>query len=372
MLQPRIWAVAGAIAITLLVAMLAFVPALHRPGLLPVVTATATVSADSMALVEQFERIASLIIEAQNERLDLLERQNKELQERLEELRRPPAGALLRERLAFSFPYSPEKKFPLYVWQLWKYGLNDDRFEADMKEGQARWAWLHPGFVHELFNDDTALAMVRHLYMHVPEVVQTFERLPNVVLRMDYFRYIILLAKGGVYADVDTHPYSPAPNWIPDNVAVLDVGMVVGIGADPRGDPDWRSKHVRRLEFAQHVIQAKRGHPVLREVVAKITEDTLLRLDEELRVDATQGVPHLDVLRWTGAGCWTDVILTYFNDYVQLGVYTKVTWKEFLQLEMPKLVSDVLVFPLGAFSSSEAAEDGLQFATHGKKELWID
>ena len=45
----------------------------------------------------------------------------------------------------------------------------------------------NPGFVHELFNDNTSYATVKHLYNFMPEVIEAYEALPEVVLRKDSF-----------------------------------------------------------------------------------------------------------------------------------------------------------------------------------------
>ena len=53
-------------------------------------------------------------------------------------------------------------------------------------------------------------------------------------------------------------------------------GLVVGIEADP-DRPDWADWYARRIQFCQWTIQLKRGHPMLRELIAKITDITLTR-----------------------------------------------------------------------------------------------
>ena len=41
------------------------------------------------------------------------------------------------------------------------------------------------GFVHELFNDNTSYATVKHLYNYMPEFIEAYEALPKVVLKKD-------------------------------------------------------------------------------------------------------------------------------------------------------------------------------------------
>ncbi|KAM9895340.1 hypothetical protein OXX79_008148, partial [Metschnikowia pulcherrima] len=154
--------------------------------------------------LKKMEKMHSKFYSMQEQRLSQLEKQNEALLEQIRSLKVPPSSMSVREKLLFMVPYETRSKFPAYIWQSWKHGLNDDRFDATYKEGQAQWAFRNPGFVHELFNDDTSYATVKHLYNHMPEVIEAYEALPEVVLKMDFFRYLILFARGGVYADVDT------------------------------------------------------------------------------------------------------------------------------------------------------------------------
>lgn len=322
-------------------------------------------------LADKLEQIADRLVKQQDERISQLEADRKVLEKKIQELRRPPADSTLREKLAFLFPYDQSKKFPAYIWQSWKYGLNDDRFGEKFKEGEMQWAVKNPGFVHELFNDDTSHAIIHYLYVTIPEVIEAYEALPSIVLKMDFFRYLLLLARGGIYADVDTLPLQPVPNWIPENVSPNEIGMIIGIESDP-DTPDWRKTYARRLQFCQWVIQAKPGHPILREVVAKITEITLQKKNnEELVVDN-----NLDILEWTGAGIWTDVVFTYFNDYVQSGIFSKITWKDFTKLTVPKLMSDILVLPITSFSpgigtmGAQDEDHPLAYVKHYFENIW--
>lgn len=332
--------------------------------------------------LKKIEKMQRDFVNSQNDRLRALETQNELLLEQVRELRVPGNSMLLREKLMYMVPYDTRAKFPAYIWQLWKHGLNDDRFDPTFREGQAQWAVRNPGFVHELFNDDTAYATIKHLYRHVPEVVAAYEAMPEVILKMDFFRYLILFAKGGVYADVDTFPLQPVPNWIPENVSPTELGLIVAVGLDSTS-ANWRQQSHRRLEFGNFVIQSKPGHPVLRETIAHITDRTLNDLktatDGDLAAAHLQGSPQQNMLtisRWTGSGVWTDTVLKYLNDYVQSSVYQAVTWKEFHNLDTPKLVGDVLVLPLKSFASEHEIpkdnkiSDPLAFVKHYSAGIW--
>lgn len=331
-------------------------------------------------LLNKIDKLNKKYFTKQEERLLKLEKQNKQLLQELKSLKTPNPSASIREKLIYLYPYDPHSKFPAYVWQTWKHGLNDERFDEKFRQGESQWAWKNPGFVHELFNDDTAHTFIKYLYQQIPEIIEVYESLPEVILRMDFFRYLVLYAKGGVYADIDTFPLQPIPNWTPENVSPNEIGMIVAVGSDSNS-PDWKQESARRLEFGQFVVQSKPGHPILREIIASIVEVTKRKQarlvdNEKLRLTGSSNQRSLDISKWTGCGLWTDIILKYLNDYIQSGIFQIVSWKDFHELEIPKLVSDILVLPVKSFASDiEIPKDGkiedpLAFVKHYAGKIW--
>ncbi|CCF33465.1 glycosyltransferase sugar-binding region containing DXD domain, partial [Colletotrichum higginsianum] len=180
----------------------------------------------------------------------------------------------LYDKLAYQYPYDPETRFPAYIWQTWKWTPADEEF--NFREQEASWSEQHPGFVHEVITDKVAVNLLRLLYASVPEVLKAYDALPLAVLKADFFRYLILLARGGIYSDIDTFAIRSALEWIPERIPRESVGLVIGIEADP-DRPDWKDWYSRRIQFCQWTIQSKPGHPVLREIVVRITEEALKR-----------------------------------------------------------------------------------------------
>lgn len=320
-------------------------------------------------LMQQFEQLANEIRRKQEEQSKQYEKQRLKLEKQIQELQQIPEKATLREKLVYAFRYDTKSKFPAYIWQV------KANFESDLEDildRERNWDDKNPGFVHEITNEDMAETLVRHFYSGIPEVVEAYLALPSTVLKVDFFKYLVLLARGGVFADMDTNPLQPVPNWIPEEIEPHKIGIIVGIEHDATS-PDWRSRYVRRLQFGTWIIQAKPGHPIIREVVAKITEVTLQRKKEgALNVNLRND---LNIMSWTGSGLWTDVIFTYFNDYMRSGILRKVTWKEFHELKEPKLLSDVLVFPQFSFNAPDEVKNDdpnkpLYFTTHKGRKSW--
>lgn len=288
------------------------------------------------------------------------------------------AALPLRQRLAYHFPYDQTSKFPGYIWQTWKTAASDAGFPEEYRPMEASWTDQHPDFVHEVLTDENARYVLRHLYSAVPDVIAAYEALPRPVLKADFFRYLILLARGGIYTDIDTFAIRPTVDWVPDHVPRSAFGLVIGIEADP-DRPDWADWYSRRIQFCQWTIQAKPGHPVLREIVAAITEKTL----ERKTVGTLNHDEVHEVVEFTGPAVWTDIIFDYFNDpeYFEMSAAAiatveaarkqgkggkdgfagragdlehvtneTITWRDFTGMEKARKVGDVVVLPITGFS----------------------
>lgn len=256
----------------------------------------------------------------------------------------------LRERLGYHFAYDIESRFPAYIWQTWKTAPGAGAFEARLRPFEASWSGKNPGFVHEVITDEAAPHLINYLYGSVPEVVEAYDAMPLPVLKADFFRYLILLARGGIYSDIDTTALKPATEWLPSDFDKSTVGIVVGIEADP-DRPDWQDWYARRIQFCQWTIQSKPGHPILREIVAAITEKTLTMKREQSFL--TGKALTKSIMDFTGPGIWTDTIFNYMNnkDYFDFSNrLSNISYPDFFSLKEPKKVGDVIVLPITSFS----------------------
>ncbi|KAF2673334.1 hypothetical protein BT63DRAFT_153661 [Microthyrium microscopicum] len=279
----------------------------------------------------------------------------------------------LKEQLEYQFPYDPLSKFPAYIWQTWKVSPSSGEFRSDFREPEASWTILHPTFVHEVISDDVAPHLMQHLYASVPEVLEAYNALPLPVLKADFFRYLILLARGGIYSDIDTTALKSATEWVPSSVSRSSYGMVVGIEADPDRE-DWADWYSRRIQFCQWTIQSKPGHPVLRDIVANITQETLKR-----KALGTLDKNTKNIVEFTGPAIWTDTVFKFFNDpeYFDMSTGTgNITFKEFTGMKSAKKVGDVVVLPITSFSpgvrqmGAGEDDDPMAFVKHHFEGSW--
>lgn len=321
-------------------------------------------------LIQQFENLANDLKKKQDDQAREFERHRKELEKKLQEIKLSPEGATLREKLAYNFRYDEKKRFPAYIWQVG--GVSGVEELRKLEEQERHWRDKNPGFVHEIVTDEMMNALVRHYYSSVPDVITAYNTLPSKILKMDFFKYLILLARGGVYADIDTEPLQPVPNWIPENLEPVSIGLIVGVEHEAE-NPDWRSRYVRRLQLGTWIIQAKPGHPVVREVVANITETTLKKKAEGTLNDKLRS--EKNIMTWTGSAVWTDVIFSYLNDYLRSGSTNRITWGWFEHLNEPRPIADVLAFPPFSFNApstikSDDEKKSYYLTRHEAKKYW--
>ena len=274
----------------------------------------------------------------------------------------------LRDQLAYQFEYDRGGKFPAYIWQTWKFTPAQGEFGDTFRPAEASWTELHPGFVHEVVTDKEAVYLLKHLYASVPEVIEAYEALPLPVMKADFFRYLILLARGGIYTDIDTTAIRSATDWLPEEVPRSSIGLVVGIEADP-DRADWKEWYSRRIQLCQWTIQAKSGHPVLRDIVATITEDTL-RMKKKGTLKAKK--LEKNIIEFTGPAVWTDAIFNYLNNptFFKMADGKNITWETFTGIETAKKVGDVVVLPITSFSpgvqqmGAKEPDDPMAFVKH--------
>ena len=193
---------------------------------------------------------------------------------------------------------------------------------------------LNPTYKYIHYNDSTAEQFVRKT---MPDYIyQTYISLPQAVMKADYFRYIVLLVKGGIYSDIDTTCLQPIDSWI-DRVTWNKTGLIIGIEADASLWDILQEDYARQIQIVQWTIAAAPGHPILHAIVNEIA-----RISPTMaRKPLTDG----QILEWTGPALWTDVISNYFSVKYAFSMSHLKNLKEPLRVG-----DDIYVLPISAFS----------------------
>lgn len=273
----------------------------------------------------------------------------------------------LKRQLQLAFPYyrtSSDLPFPRIIWQTWKTAPGAADWPSTFDDLRQSWANINPDTQIRLLTDEDAARIVEEAFIDVPDVVSAYNLMPLPILKADFFRYLILLYQGGTYTDIDTEALKPAETWVEyagDQKST--VGIVIGIEADPDRE-DWHDWFARRIQFCQWTIQSRPRHPILVEVVARITEKTLF-LHHQGRLDGNETME--EILDHTGPGIWTDAIFTHFNKSQQ---HARIDNATFFNLREPMILDDALILPITSFSpgighmGSEGTDHPLALVRH--------
>ena len=144
---------------------------------------------------------------------------------------------------------------PRIIHQTYKTSDVPDRVKGLMRT----WADKNPGWKTRFYNDQECYKFVEREF---PEYYDAYVSLPKDVERSDFFRYLIVLHSGGLYADIDTECRRPMDSYLRSTDT-----LVVGWENEFRTDEMAYSRHfVRRRQVLNWVFAGAPGHPALREI----------------------------------------------------------------------------------------------------------
>ncbi|OBA28617.1 hypothetical protein HANVADRAFT_51490 [Hanseniaspora valbyensis NRRL Y-1626] len=314
----------------------------------------------------------------------------------------------LRNLMDLEFPYDPISSTPKFIWQTYKTNPKTDanfkpqyktfmksweeklkydtRINLDLPTNGLKFSDLKNNeWIYYYLSDDDVEGFVERTFKNLEPIVWAFKEMPLSILKADFFRYLILYARGGIYSDVDTVLMKSLPEWPGNNFHFLEElvsdqenrftyentksneqlpntydmintpGLVLGIEADP-DRPDWNEYYARRIQFCQWTIQAKPGHPILRELILNITATTLASsklknssIKSKIMFDndnltkykvqrrnknnnnqqpkTSKNVDGTDIMNWTGPGIFTDAVTEYLeyliNNYNNVNMFNE-------------------------------------------------
>lgn len=207
-----------------------------------------------------------------------------------------------------------------------------------------------------LVGDKGGKEFVKSRFADEPKIVDLYNSLPNVGMKSDLLRYLILYVEGGVYTDIDTIALKPIDTWVPPELRD-QVRMVVGIEFDRRDGGPW-ADIPHWLQFCQWTIAAAPGHPVFRKMAARALE-SMNALSDEHGIPVRKLKPtSFEVMNSTGPAAWTDVVFEQLQEYDP----TLNTTKDLSFMTESKLYGDILVLTIDGFgmgqAHSESTNDG--------------
>lgn len=154
---------------------------------------------------------------------------------------------------------------------------------------------------------------VKTYFASQPAVVELYDKLPNVGMKSDLLRYLILHTEGDVYTDAETTALKPIDSWVPRHMRD-EARLLVRVEFDRRDGgacadiPHW-------LTFSQYTIAAAPGHPAFEKMVARVPR-SLGELSATHNLPADKLRPtSFEVMNSTGPSAWTDVVFEQLQEY---------------------------------------------------------
>lgn len=119
------------------------------------------------------------------------------------------ADALCRSTQSWELPFTSSASIPMQLWQTSRSSKTSKQAWAAMQS----WHNLNPNLTTTLHNDTAAADFIRTVYGE--DAFDIFQSFPLGVMRADFWRYAVLYAYGGIYADIDTQCIRPLEQWFP-------------------------------------------------------------------------------------------------------------------------------------------------------------
>ncbi|PWY94979.1 hypothetical protein BO94DRAFT_530871 [Aspergillus sclerotioniger CBS 115572] len=250
------------------------------------------------------------------------------------------------------------------IWQ----SAKNPHLSDDQHDWIDTWFAKNPSFRYELLTDASAVTFVRTHYAMRPDIIEVFETLPIPILRADLLRYLLVLAEGGIWSDLDVTCDKPVAEWVPAEYKDDKIEMIVGL----EFDFEWRGEGTPiASQFCNWVFAAPPSSRVLQvvvdAVVAKIKE--IAALNRVQIKDLTLEMLPIDVVDVTGPKIMTIAVLESLRQL--LG--RTVDDRDFHAIKKPKLIGDVLIMPGVSFAAAQSGypqDQGDALVTHHYAGSW--
>ncbi|KAJ5325521.1 hypothetical protein MYU51_000243 [Penicillium brevicompactum] len=255
-------------------------------------------------------------------------------------------------------------QIPDKVWHSAKF----DNLTDNQRGWIGSWTKTNPYCRQELLTDRSAEAFVRsHFHKTRPDIVEIYEALPIAILRADLLRYLIVLAEGGIWGDLDVTCEKDVAEWVPLEYRNNTIDMIVGLEFDIA----WRGPGTGiASQFCNWVFVGRKSsrnlQVVVDAVVAKLKE---IALTNNVAISGLTLEMLSDVVDVTGPKMMTIAIL----DSLTKLLGRPVDDRDFAGTKRPKLVGDVLIMPGNAFAANQnnhPTDQGDILATHHYEGSW--
>ena len=205
------------------------------------------------------------------------------------------AGWMARWPTASGDGRSSAEPMPKIVHQTYR---DVESIPQKLRKSMESWKKMNRGWEFRFYSDQDVIEFVQKEF---PQYLDAFNSLSKIVERTDFFRYMVLLKHGGVYADLDTECTRSL-----DSIIQPEDDVIVGLESmSPSSEYAFKHHFVRSIQMLQWVIISKPDHPILRSVC-----DHIARNADTVFSNNT----NIDTLMRTGPGPWTDAVLQFIDE----------------------------------------------------------
>ncbi|TDZ65960.1 Initiation-specific alpha-1,6-mannosyltransferase [Colletotrichum trifolii] len=245
----------------------------------------------------------------------------------------------------------PGHLIPSKIWQIMLPKVWDKKTPVNpeaLKE-TATWLAMNPDYTYTLVGGDGGRDFISRHFGHNETIVSTYNSLPNVGMKSDFLRYLLLYIEGGVYTDTDTLALKPIDDWVP-KLFRNQTRLIVGIEFDQRDGGMW-AEIPHSLQFCQWTIAAAPGHPVFRKMVSRVIQSLheLIQKHNPTGDDPSWKPTSFEVMNSTGPAAWTDVVWEYLQETDD----SLTDIRNLSSLGPPRLFRDALVLPIDGFGMAQ-------------------
>ncbi|PWY90986.1 hypothetical protein BO70DRAFT_358430 [Aspergillus heteromorphus CBS 117.55] len=240
---------------------------------------------------------------------------------------------------------------------------------SDQDDWIASWIDKNPSIRHELLTDLSGEAFVRSHYANTrPDIVSVYEALPIPILKADLLRYLIILAEGGIWSDLDVTCDEPLGSWVPAAYKSQEIDMIVGL----EFDLEWRGEGTQvASQFCNWVFAARPSSRNLQAVVDAVVRKLgeIAALNRLPIADLTLDMLPIDVVDVTGPKIMTIALL----DGLRTLLGRPVDDRDFHAIKTPTLVGDLLIMPGNSFAAAQNGypeDQGEKLVTHHYAGSW--
>ncbi|EGW30509.1 mannosyltransferase [Spathaspora passalidarum NRRL Y-27907] len=293
-----------------------------------------------------------------------------------------PYDTPILEQLNKLVHYDPSQPIPKTILQMWKVPLDHEEFPKEFKQYIQTWRDKSPEYDYHMRTNAEIDVMIEELYKDIPQILHAYNILPEIMLKCDFSIYLLLFAYGGTYVDLDAVLLKPMNDWISSQKSYLskplDLGIIVGVESDRTFLSE--KYHGPRVQINTWTISAKKGHPMLAELISNITEYTLWREETGTLNTILEANEVFHIINWTGPGKFTHMVYKALNNILQSDFNNYETLIDayfFGSIRLPIVIGDIMVLPVTCLHAEKNSkwkagnvDDPLAYVKHIGSGVW--